>query len=57
MNYIPLDPKIGKPQPGDLVWSALPDAPVVEPRPRRKPFVLVVPLPARLSLSLSVSHR
>lgn len=34
MNYVALDPKAGKPLLGDLVWSALPDAPVQEDRPR-----------------------
>ena len=28
MNYVALDPRAGAPRPGDLVWSALPDAPV-----------------------------
>ena len=34
MNYVALDPRAGKPLPHDLVWSALPDAPVQEYRPR-----------------------
>jgi hypothetical protein len=34
MNYVVLDQNVGKPWPGDLVWSALPDAPVQEERPR-----------------------
>ncbi|WP_435747739.1 hypothetical protein [Microbacterium sp. PMB16] len=32
MNYITLDPRGGMPLPGDLVWSALPDAPVEQSR-------------------------
>ena len=34
MNYVVLDQNVGKPWTGDLVWSALPDAPVQEERPR-----------------------
>ena len=34
MNYVALDPRAGAPLPGDLVWSALPGAPVQEHRPR-----------------------
>lgn len=34
MNYVALDPMAGKPLPGDLVWSALPDAPAQEDRSR-----------------------
>ena len=34
MNNVVLDSNVGKPWTGDLVWSALPDAPVVEERPR-----------------------
>ncbi|MEV4775890.1 hypothetical protein [Microbacterium sp. LWH12-1.2] len=30
MNNIALTPKSGRPMKGDLVWSALPDAPVVD---------------------------
>jgi hypothetical protein len=44
MNYVALDLNTGKPQPGDLVWSALPDAPVAEPRPRRGRLRLVLPI-------------
>ena len=34
MNYVAFDPRAGAPRPGDLVWSALPDAPVQEHRSR-----------------------
>jgi hypothetical protein len=34
MNNVVLDRNVGKPWQGDLVWSALPDAPVREDRPR-----------------------
>ncbi len=30
MNYLALDPLAGTPRPGDLMWSALPDAPVCD---------------------------
>ncbi|MGV8973083.1 MAG: hypothetical protein ACOH10_12245 [Rhodoglobus sp.] len=55
MNYLALDPRIGKPMPGDLVWSALPDAPVQEPRPRRSPRALVARLVASVSRTRSVT--
>ena len=34
MNNVVLDHNVGKPWDGDLVWSALPDAPVQEARQR-----------------------
>lgn len=34
MNNVVLDRNVGKPWAGDLVWSALPDAPVQEERQR-----------------------
>ena len=45
MNNVALDPNAGKPMAGDLVWSALPDAPVEVDRAPR----LLVRLVRRLS--------
>ena len=44
MNNVAFDPNQGKPVEGDLVWSALPGAPVVPPRGRRSVFVTVAKL-------------
>lgn len=38
MNNIALTPGSGAPQDGDLVWSALPGAPIVEPPQRWRRF-------------------
>jgi hypothetical protein len=35
MNYTALDLNAGKPLSTDLVWSALPDSPVIQPSRRR----------------------
>lgn len=32
MTHAALDPRAGSPRPGDLLWSALPDAPTVTER-------------------------
>lgn len=39
MSLVNLHPRAGKPLGGDLVWSALPDAPVVPPKTARQPRV------------------
>ena len=46
MNFVALDPNSGKPLAGDLVWSALPDAPVQEDRPRFPRLRALVARPA-----------
>ncbi len=61
MNYVVLDQCVGKPWAGDLVWSALPDAPVQEERPRfvrlRTAFAKRAPRARRQQLLARLSPR
>lgn len=54
MNNFSLMPRAGAPRAGDTVWSALPDAPVVLPRRRRRWWFRRGALGARNSLQPGV---